>query len=48
MNFGAVYLQIGLESEETFYRKLVALNAVYNFIVYRNLSAFQIFGENGR
>ena len=31
--------------KKTFYRKLVALNAIYNFVVYKNLSAVQIFGE---
>ena len=46
MNFGAVYPQIGLESGETFYRKLVALNALYNFHVYINSSTIQIFVVN--
>ena len=46
MNFGAVYLQIGLESEETFCRKLLALNALYNLYVYINSSTVHIFEVN--
>jgi len=42
MNFGAVYLQIGLESEETFYRRLVVLSSLYTFYVHRFSTLVQL------